>query len=158
MQDLLDSLQRNFAALHIRSIALLQKTDQQHLFRKPRELTRSMAMFSIGEYLLRSAGVVEQTSGGLTTRLWDDPFEWTLPETLSTKTALADYLKEVETGRLSAFKFFNSDEDLTRRIPAPEDLRSIFDLLLETLARSEHFQGRAFAVFQMFSDEKLPRM
>ena len=41
-------------------------------------------MFSCGEYILRSAAAVEQTFGGITTRLWDDPFEWTLPEALST--------------------------------------------------------------------------
>lgn len=158
MQDLLDSLQQRFAALHARSLALLLKTEQEDLFRKPRELGRSMAMFSVGEYLLRSAGAVEQMSGGITTRLWDDPFEWTLPERLSTLAAITDYLNDVERARLSAFKFFRSDEDLTRRIPAPEILRSIFDLLLETLTRAEHFQGRAFAVFQMLSDEKLPRI
>jgi hypothetical protein len=43
-------------------------------------------------------------------------------------------------------------------MPAPEKLKTIFEILLETVARSEHFQGRAFAIFQMFSDEKLPRL
>ena len=43
-------------------------------------------------------------------------------------------------------------------MPAPEKLSSILAILLETLARAENFQGRAFAVFQMFSDEKLPRL
>lgn len=117
-----------------------------------------MAMFSFGEYILRSAGAVEQTFGGITTRLWDDPFEWTLPEELSTPTAVTEYLDEVERTRLTGFGFFTSDGDLRKQIPAPEKLRSIFDLLLETLARAEHYQGRAFAVFQMLSDEKLPRV
>ena len=117
-----------------------------------------MAMFSCGEYLLRSAAAVEQTFGGITTRLWDDPFEWTLPEKLSTPADVADYLREVEATRVAAFKFFKSDEDLKKQIPAPENLRSIFDLLLDTMSRAEHYQGRAFAVFQVFSDEKLPRV
>ena len=117
-----------------------------------------MAMFSCGEYLLRSAGAVEQTFGGITTRLWDDPFEWTLPEKLSTPIAVLEYLDEVERTRLAGFGFFTSDGDLQKQIPAPEKLRSLFDLLLETLARAEHYQGRAFAVFQMLSDKKLPRL
>jgi hypothetical protein len=68
------------------------------------------------------------------------------------------YLDEVEAERDSAFRFFSSDEDLRKQIPAPEALRSIFDLLLETVGRSEHYQGRAFAVFQMLSEKKLPRI
>jgi hypothetical protein len=33
---------------------------------------------SCGEQVLRSAAIVEQSFGGLTANLWDDPFEWTL--------------------------------------------------------------------------------
>ena len=158
MDPLIESFNRQFRALHERSLELLIRIDATTLFRKPRELERSMAMFSCGEYLLRSAAAVEQTFGGITTRLWDDPFEWTLPEKLSTPDAVVEYLNEVEATRSSAFKFFRSDEDLTKKIPAPEDLRSIFDLLLDTISRAEHYQGRAFALFQVFSDEKLPRL
>lgn len=113
-------------------------------------------MFSCGEFILRSAGAVEQTFGGITTRLWDDPFEWTLPEELSTADLMANYLAEVEETRRRGFALFNSDEDLQREMPAPEKLKTIFEILLETVSRAEHFQGRAFAIFQMFSDEKLP--
>ena len=91
------------------------------------------------------------------TRLWDDPFEWTLPEELSTARLMTDYLTEVEQTRLKGFTLFKSDEDLQREMPAPEKLKTIFEILLDTVSRCEHFQGRAFAVFQMFSDEKLPR-
>ena len=144
--------------IHRRSVTLVDSISEDKLFAKPRELVRSMAMFSCGEYILRSAAAVEQTFGGITTRLWDDPFEWTLPEKLSTRAKVVAYLDEVEETRAAAFKFFASDEDLLKQIPAPQRMRSIFDLLLETVARSEHYQGRAFAVFQMFSDEKLPRL
>lgn len=117
-----------------------------------------MAMFSTGEYILRSAAAVEQTFGGITTRLWDDPFEWTLPEELVSAERVKQYLDEVETTRRQGIKFFRSDSELMQQIPAPESLRSIFDILLNTIARAEHYQGRAFAVFQMISDEKLPRV
>ena len=58
---------------------------------------------SIGENLLRSAAVIEQTCGGLTANLWDDPFEWTLPETLSDAERIIEYLSEVDPARQRAF-------------------------------------------------------
>ena len=158
MAIVIDAFDLRFAATHDRSRSLLRAIAADDLFRKPRELDRSMALFSCGEYLLRSGAAVEQTAGGLTTRLWDDPFEWTLPEKLSTPQLVDNYLEEVETSRKKAFLFFASDDDLQKQIPAPERLRSIIDLLLETLARAEHYQGRAFAIRQMLSDEKLPRL
>ena len=117
-----------------------------------------MAPFSCGEYILRSAAMVEKTFGGVTTRLWDDPFEWTLPEKLSDRGSVLNYLDEVEATRKKGFAFFNSDDDLKREIPAPEKLRAIFDILLETAALADHFQGRAFAIFQVLTDEPLPRL
>ncbi len=133
-------------------------TDDDLLYKRPREIPMTFAMFSIGEYLLRSAASVEQTFGGITTRLWDDPFEWTLPEKLSTTALVFEYLKEVEATRQKGFAFFTGDADLASRIPAPETLMSIGEILLTTVARAEHFQGRAFALFQAVSDAKLPRV
>lgn len=158
MDPMLESFEKRFLLIHRRSVELLQKLSDADLFRKPRELERSMVMFSAGEYILRSAAAVEQTCGGITTRLWDDPFEWTLPEELSTSEKVRIYVEDVELGRASAFQFFKSDDELMKQIPGPTALRSIFDLLLETVASAEHYQGRAFAVFQMLSNEKLPRV
>ncbi len=148
--------ERQFSLLHSRSCELLKLIPDDKLFWRPRELKNSYQIFSCGEYILRSAGKVEQTFGGITTRLWDDPFEWTLPEELSTAALIAEYLAEVERTRAKGFALFKSDEDLRRELPAPEKLRTIFEILIETVARSEHFQGRAFAIFQMLSNEKLP--
>jgi len=158
MDTILDSFDRRFTAIHERSLSVLRSIPDADLFRQPRQLERSMAMFSFGEYILRSAAAVEQTFLGITTRLWDDPFEWTLPERLSSVDLVADYLNEVEATRKKAFAFFSSDNDLLRQMPAPETLRSIFDLLLDTISRAEHYQGRALAIFQMLSDQKLPRL
>ena len=158
MTILIQSFDRRFAAIHSRSQELLELLTDDDLFRTPRELPRTMAMFSCGEFILRSAAAVEQTFGGITTRLWDDPFEWTLPEKLSSTELVTDYLREVEATRTRGMKFFTSDADLTKQLPAPETLRPIVDLLIETIAKAEHFQGRAFALFQFFSDEKLPRL
>jgi hypothetical protein len=158
MRRLIDSFDCQFEKLHRRSSDLVKKIPPEKLFWRPRELGQTLAIFSCGEYVLRSAAAVEQSFGGITTRLWDDPFEWTLPEALSTNQKVLEYLAEVEETRKRGFEFFNRDEDLRREIPAPERLKSIFEILLETVARAENFQGRAFSIFQMFSDEKLPRL
>lgn len=158
MRSVIDSFDRQFFQLHERSANFLKMIPEGMLYQKPREIPHSFAMFSCGEYVLRSAAAVEQACGGITTRLWDDPFEWTLPEALSTNELVGAYLDEVEATRRRAFEFLSSDEDLSREMPAPEKLKSIAAILLETLARAENFQGRAFAIFQTFSDEKLPRV
>ncbi|MGI8641432.1 MAG: hypothetical protein ACR2MG_15980 [Pyrinomonadaceae bacterium] len=156
MNNLIKSFERQFLLLHLRSCEFIKKIPNDKLFWKPRKIRFSFVQFSCGEYILRSAGAVEQTFGGITSRLWDDPFEWTLPEELSTTGKILEYLAEVEAARQNGFAFFTSDEDLKKQMPAPEKLKSIFEILLATVARAEHFQGRAFAVFQMFSDERLP--
>lgn len=157
MKKILDSFDRQFFSLHTRSCEFVGRIPDDRLFWKPRELGRTFAMFSCGEYILRSAAAVEQTFGGITTKLWDDPFEWTLPEKLSTAGLVLEYLGEVEETRRKGLAFFRSDEELTREMPAPERLRPIHEILLDTITRADHFQGRAFSIFQMFSDEKLPR-
>ncbi len=158
MKTILNAFDRSFLKLDAGSRALLAKISEPQLFEKPRELANSMAMFSCGEYLLRSAAMIEKTFGGITTRLWDDPFEWTLPEKLATREAIVQYFDEVETTRQKGFSFFTADDDLRREMPAPEKLTPLAEILLETIAKAEHYQGRAFAVFQMLSDQKLPRI
>lgn len=158
MRAILSAFDRSFIKLDTRSRQLLTKVPEERLFEKPREITNSMAMFSCGEYLLRSAATVEMTFGGITTRLWDDPYEWTLPEKLATREDISRYFDEVEATRLKGFSFFTSDEDLAREMPAPELLTPIAEIMIGTLTKAEHFQGRAFAVFQMLFDDKLPRI
>jgi hypothetical protein len=158
MDPILTSFDHQFSLIDKRSRELLSAVSDGQLFEKPRDTANSIAPFSIGEYILRSAAMVEKTFGGITTRLWDDPFEWTLPEKLGTGAAIIQYLNEVEETRAKGFSFFTSDSDLTRKIPAPEQLRAIHDILLETVAAASHFQGRAFAVIQMLSAANVPRL
>lgn len=158
MKQLIKTLDAQFLKLHRRAADFVVLVPQEKLYWQPRERAALFPVNSCGEYILRAAAAVEQTFGGITTRLWDDPFEWTLPEALSTNELILNYLDEVEETRLKGFSFFTSDDDLRREIPAPERLKTIFQILLETIARAEHFQGRAFAVFRSFSDEKLPRL
>lgn len=154
MKTFIGKLDAHFRGIHERSREFAALIPDERLFWKP----RGIESYSCGEYLLRSAAAVEQTFGGITTRLWDDPFEWTLPEELSTSGKIIEYLDEVEAIRKKGFAYFTSDGDLAKEIPAPERQTPIFQLLLETISRAGHFQGRAFAVFQIFSSDKLPRV
>jgi len=158
MKNLIETFDKQFVRLHKLSCEFVKIVPPDKLYWQPRESAALFPVNSCGEYILRSAAAVEQAFGGITTRLWDDPFEWTLPEALSTNELILNYLSETEETRRRGFAFFISDEDLKREIPAPEKLKSIFQILLETLARSEHYQGRAFAVFKVFSEEKLPHI
>jgi len=158
MDPILSSFDRQFSLLDGRSRQLLAKIEDDRLFERPGDVASTLVPLSCGEYILRSAAMVEKTFGGITTRLWDDPFEWTLPEKLSTTAAVLAYLDEVEETRQKGFSFFTSDADLTRKMPAPEKLRTVHDILLDAIVTASHFQGRAFAIFQTISDQKLPRL
>ncbi|MBV9241663.1 MAG: hypothetical protein JO314_06615 [Acidobacteria bacterium] len=156
MGPILTSFDQQFVGLDRLTRGLLEKLADHQLFQRPDGSAMSMTPFSCGEFLLRSAGAVEQTFDGLTTRLWDDPFEWTLPEKLSTRTAILQYLDEVEATRQRGFGFFTSDDDLCREIPAPEKMRTLAEILIDTLARASHLQGRAFVVYQALTGKKPP--
>ena len=158
MTLLLDTFNSSFAAVSVRTRAILDLTTDDFLYQRPRDLPNTFAMFTVGEYVLRSAAAVEQTFGGITTRLWDDPFEWTLPEKLHSVGLIKEYLDEVDQTRAGGISFIATDESLVRSIPAPVKILPIAQVLIETLSRSEHYLGRAYAVFQMISDEKLPRI
>ncbi len=158
VKPFLNQLDEEFARLHARSRVLLNIIPAQDLFRQPREhSTRHFPVHSCGEHLLRAAAVVEQTFGGLTANLWDDPFEWTLPETLSTPERIAEYLIEVEATRQRGFQLFKADADLQKEIVVPSgEAKKLAALLLETLVRAAHHEGKAFATLRLFVSVQLP--
>lgn len=159
MDILVPLFDRQFKRLHRQSLELIRATPAEKFYWKPRESSDGTPIYSCGESVLRSAGTVEQTFGGITTNLWDDPFEWTLPETLSSRKSIFGYLDEVETTRNRGFELFRSDDDLFKEIVVPSgEMQLIHDLLLDTLVRAAHHQGRAFATFRLFSDAKIPRI
>ena len=107
---------------------------------------------SIGENLLKSAGVIEQTFGGITASLWDDPFEWTLPETLSTDARVVEYLAEVSSLKNQAFVSFIDDGMLLKLISIPSGKPcSLLELLLTTMLRASDYRGRAAATLKLLS-------
>lgn len=106
-------------------------------------LYRHPPAVSVGENILRSAAVVEQTCGGLTSNLWDDPFEWTLPETLSNPDRIVEYLSEVDEARQRAFDSIQDDSALTKYISDPSGERLLISLLIETLVKASKHKHRA---------------
>jgi hypothetical protein len=116
----------------------------------PDLLYRRPPQVSLGENVLRSAAALEQTFGGLTANLWDDPFEWTLPESLSTAERVTEYLAEVDAARRAAFRSITSDRDLTKYIAGPSgEPQQLFTLLMETLVKASDYHGRAVATLKM---------
>ena len=160
MTQIVRGLDEQFARLHERSHALVQAVPAERLYwQPPREHAREFPPRSCGEHILRSAAAVEQTFGGINANLWDDPFEWTLPEALPTPAHVAEYLNEAEATRLRAFRSLRDDRDLSKEIATPSgEMLTLFTLAAQTLARAAHHQGRAFATFRLFSDARLPQV
>ncbi len=153
------TLDDQYARLHGRSCDLMRVVAVDKLYWQPRRSANGVPVYSCGEHLLRSAAAVEQTFGGITVNLWDDPFEWTLPEALATPQSVLEYLDEAEATRRRGFALIKSDADLTKEIAVPSgEMRPLVALLADTLVRAAHFQGMAFATFRLFSDGRLPRL
>src|SRR2546430_47263 len=108
---------------------------------------------SCAEGILRSAAIVEQTFGGITVNLWDDPFEWTLPETLSTPAKIIEYLEEVEATRIRGFALFRDDDDLSKEIMSPAGKTLLVALLEDTLARAQEHQSEAMVTLEAAQSE-----
>jgi hypothetical protein len=158
-KTLVSCLDEEFVRLYERTRALVEIIPADKLYWQPRPSSGAFPIHSCGEHLLRSAASVEQTFGGINANLWDDPFEWTLPETLSTPASIIEYLSEVEATRRAGFERFTGDDDLIKEVAVPSgETRPLCALLFETLARATHHQGQAFAVFRLFSDERVPRI
>ena len=157
MKQLLSSLDAQFATLHERALALVRLVPPDQLYWQPRT-ARTVPVYSCGEHLLRGAACVEQTFGGINANLWDDPFEWTLPETLATPAQVAAYLAEVEATRQRGFALIRADSDLLKEIAVPSGaMQTLGALLLATLTRAARHQGRADATFRLCSDERLEK-
>ena len=147
MRESIDRLDAQFADLHARSLDLIARVSRERLYAKS-----DGSADSLGEQILRSAAVVEQSFGGLTANLWDDPFEWTLPETLNAPAKVLDYLDEVEATRRNAFGSFESDEDLSKEIMTPAGSAQLLPFLLDTLRRARHHHQRAVTIFELLNE------
>ena len=121
---------------------ILQHIDKEFasLIKSLKDLAGSGSSY---QYILRSAAAIEQMCGGLTANLWDDPFEWTLPETLSNADRVVEYLSEVDLARERALNSID-DAALTKYISVPSgEEQQLISVLLETLVRASEFRARA---------------
>ena len=117
MNLFIDWFDQEFKRLEAEWCTSLEQLDSSDLYSAERQQLSPAA-----EQILRSARIVEQVSGGITANLWDDPFEWTLPETLTTPETVLDYLREVEATRRRGFELIKT-EDLTKEIMAASGAR-----------------------------------
>jgi hypothetical protein len=135
----IEEFETEFAKLHQRALDLLDRFPEDRLF-------APSGSSSFGHEIIRSAAEVEKTSGGITTRLWDDPFEWTLPEELSDKRAITRYIEEVRATRTKGISFIRSDDELSLTIPAPEIFRSLSEILTHAITLSGSHLDRAYLI------------
>ncbi len=149
----MDPLGRNFVLFLEREFtSLLEKLRLLTTSVPPDSLYRSLGTLSVGVCVLKSAGVLEQSFGGITSNLWDDPFEWTLPETLSTPTLILEYLAEVESIKHRAFSSLSDDDALRKLLALPSgESCSLLQLLITTLQRASEYSGQATATSKMLS-------
>jgi hypothetical protein len=146
MRDAIAQLDRQFAELHHQTSQLITRAPADRLYS-----TTAESPDSVGDQALRSAAAIEQSFGGLTANLWDDPFEWTLPENLNTPAKVLEYLSEVEETRQRAFQTFKSDEDLQKQIMTPAGTVELRQFLLDTFDRARHHLQRAIAALDLLS-------
>lgn len=160
-REIIGSLDREFARLHLRACAVVENTPADLLY----SITTSTrtgslptgSVSSVGENILRGAAAIEQTFGGITSNLWDDPFEWTLPEYLTTPAKVISHLAEVEETRKRAFSSLVDDACLLKHVAPPSgETRPLGELLLETLVRAAEYQGQAVAVLKVLSGISQP--
>ena len=152
-RDTVTRLDREFSRLHFNACVVIEQTSAAFLYAvPPQTASDSRRLPSIGESVLRGAAVVEQTFGGITANLWDDPFEWTLPEYLSTPAKVKEHLDEVEAIRTRAFISFADDDCLLKHVSVPSGAtRPLIELLQETLLNASTFETQAAATLKILS-------
>lgn len=167
-REIVDTLDREFARLHFNSCLLIENLPAEALYLVPAQTKNASSSSSlssasagtscaasVGESVLRSAAAIEQTFGGITANLWDDPFEWTLPEYLSTPVRVKEHLNEVEMTRVRAFSSFVDDASLLKHVAVPAgETRPLIDLLSDTLSRAAEYQAQALVSFRRLSGNR----
>ena len=138
---------REFKRLESGWRELIEQLDATSLYSETQQQLSPAA-----EQILRSARIVEQVFGGITANLWDDPFEWTLPETLKTRDKLIAYLDEVRDARERGMQLFKDDADFLKEIVAPSGPTQLMSLLLDALVRARYHHLQALDYSQPSKD------
>ncbi|HSE31288.1 MAG TPA: hypothetical protein VLA93_06895 [Pyrinomonadaceae bacterium] len=152
-RDLIERLEQECIGLLSRLKGLVETVPVQLLYETAFDLPTS-----VGENIVRSAATLEQAFGGLTTNLWDDPHEWTLPETLSSTERITEYLGEVDDARTRAFASLVDDSALEKYIAMPSgEQASIQALLVNALKTAKNFEQRAAETHEILFADRPPR-
>lgn len=133
--------------------SLLDHVPESALYAALRPEKKQLEPPMVGVCLLRSASAIEQVMGGLTRRLWDDPYEWTLPEALPTRHDVRSYISEIKGQVETGFTVLSSDDDLTKLIPAPQELMPVGEVLFTALRRSASSYGKALCLLELWKLE-----
>ena len=135
MRELTEELEAEFVNLHGRVLRLIEEYSFEDLFSQ----VTGKESENPGMLLVRSAALVEQCFVGITTRLWDDPFEWTLRESFHNAEQVSAYFSEVEQARENGFAHFQSDADLRKHIPSPAGMHTVFAIVIRSLIEAENY-------------------
>lgn len=153
-RDSIENLNREIIGVLSGLSALIDSTPASSIYEGPSGRTAE----SVGENVIKCAGTLEQTFGGLTTNLWDDPFEWTLPETLSTPDLIKEYLAEVDSVRVRALASLVDDSALDKYIALPSGAQTtIRNLLLNALETARNYERKAAETLKTLFADDAPR-
>ena len=154
--ETVEAFSAEFERLHDNLIHVLNLIPEDRLYWKPFESSSFLRVYSCGELIVHIGSTIEYTFNGITSNFWDDPFEWTLRENLSSRSLVAEYLAEAARVRRAAFLGMN-DADLGKILHFPNGSpTTIGTLLLRSLTHASHHRGQVYAYFHLFSNVRLP--
>ena len=145
-----------FERIHQNLIEVLDIIPEEKLYWKPFESENFIRIYSCGELISHIGGIVEYAFNGITSNLWEEPFEWITREVLPTRSHIAGYLDEVARVRRMAFTDF-SDGDLPKRIYFPNAASTTLgEILVKTLSHASHHRGQVYAYVHLVTGVRLP--
>lgn len=156
MRSLIESLDQRFASLNERAVELVNSTPEDYLFVSPIRSNALIDRWTVAENIVRSSAAIELAFGGITTKMWDDPLEWTLPDQLDSKERMLRYFAEVAEIHSKGITFLDDDLVLSRSIPAPRLMKTIFEILLDSIANAESHLGRAELLRKVITECSTP--
>src|SRR6266700_1024548 len=146
-----------FAQVEDSVVKVLPLIPEDKLYWKPFQSTNHVRIYSCGDLISHYMGTIEAACNGILNNFWDDPFEWTLRESLPNHQYLGAYIAEVIAVTKETFVLLKSD-DLEKKIYLPNgEPTTIGKLLLKTLLHAVHHRGQLYAYVHLLSDAKLPR-
>ena len=151
-----DAIGRDLERIHENLIAVLDIIPEDRLYWKPFDSANFIRVYSCGELISHIGGIVEYAFNGITSNLWEEPFEWITREALPTRSHIASYLEEVAQVRRMALTSV-TDSDLPKRIYFPNATETTLgEILIRTLSHASHHRGQVYAYVHLMTDVRLP--